>query len=236
MEKQKQKKGGLAVFWVVVALIGVLVASTFNAIKNNLNLGLDLRGGFEILYQVEPLEEGGSFDISAVVNSINKRVNVLGVSEPSISVEGDNRIRVQLAGVSDQDTARDMIGTTANLTFRDTEDNELADSSILEEGGASLSYQNGQPVVSLKIADDEKFGEITSDIAAKSSGENIMVIWLDYEEGDSYSEESTKAAQGEEPKYISAASVTSQITGDCIISGDFTEEAARTLANLINSG
>ena len=63
MEKQKQKKGGLAVFWVVVALIGVLVASTFNAIKNNLNLGLDLRGGFEILYQVEPLEEGGSFDI-----------------------------------------------------------------------------------------------------------------------------------------------------------------------------
>ena len=121
MEKQKQKKGGLAVFWVVVALIGVLVASTFNAIKNNLNLGLDLRGGFEILYQVEPLEEGGSFDISAVVNSINKRVNVLGVSEPSISVEGDNRIRVQLAGVSDQDTARDMIGTTANLTFRDTE-------------------------------------------------------------------------------------------------------------------
>ena len=71
MEKQKQKKGGLAVFWIVVILIGVLVASTFNAIKNSLNLGLDLRGGFEILYQVEPLEEGGSFDISAVVNSIN---------------------------------------------------------------------------------------------------------------------------------------------------------------------
>lgn len=236
MEKQKQKKGGLAVFWIVVILIGVLVASTFDAIKNSLNLGLDLRGGFEILYQVEPLEEGGSFDISAVVNSINKRVNVLGVSEPSISVEGDDRIRVQLAGVSDQDTARDMIGTTANLTFRDTEDNELADSSILEEGGASLSYQNGQPVVSLKIADDAKFGEITSEIAAKSSGENIMVIWLDYQEGDSYSEETTKAAEGEEPKYISAASVTSEITGDCIISGDFTEEEARTLANLINSG
>ena len=63
-----------------------------------------------------------------------------------------------------------------------------------------------------------------------------MVIWLDYEEGDSYAAERQKAAAGQEPKYISAASVTSTITGDCIISGNFTDEEARTLANLINSG
>lgn len=237
MDRQKKKKkGGLAVFWAVVAVILILVASTFNVIKNHLNLGLDLRGGFEILYQVEPLEEGSDFDITAVINSISKRINVLGVSEPSITVEGDDRIRVQLAGISDQESAREMIGTTANLTFRDVDDNELADSSILEEGGASLSYQDGKPVVSLKIADESKFSEITSEISQKSSGENIMVIWLDWEDGDSYTEEAAKAAKGEEPKYISAASVTSEITGDCIISGDFTETEAKTLANLINSG
>lgn len=238
MAKQtKTKKSKLAIFFAIVAALGVMVALTFNTIRSNLNLGLDLQGGFEILYQVEPLNEGSDVDMDAVVNSISKRINVLGVSEPSIQVEGDDRIRVQLAGVADQDEARSMIGTTANLTFRDVDDNELADSSILSEGGASLAYdENGQPVVSLKIADQDKFAEITSEISEKSSGENIMIIWLDWEEGDTYQEEATKANSGEEPKYISAATVSSSISGDCQISGSFTEEEARELANLINSG
>ncbi len=237
MEK-KNKKHGLPKIFAVCAILAVLIISTFSTIKSNLNLGLDLQGGFEILYQIEPLNEGQDVDMTAVVNSITKRVDVLGVSEPQITVEGDDRIRVQLAGVADQESAREMLGTTANLTFRDVDDNELSDASIIAEGGASLGYQDGKPVVSLKIADGSKFGEITSTIAAKSSsnGENVMVIWLDYEEGDSYTAERQKAAAGQEPKYISAASVTSTITGDCIISGNFTESEARTLANLINSG
>ena len=233
----KIRKGPLGLIGLLIVVIGIVAATTFSTIKDNLNLGLDLRGGFEILYEVEPLNEDASMDMNAVINSISKRINVLGVSEPSIIVEGDNRVRVQLAGVADQDTAREMIGTTANLTFRDVDDNELADSSILSEGGASLAYdENGRPVVSLKIKDSTKFGEITKEISEKSSGENIMIIWLDYTEGDSYTAEAAKANQGEEPAYISAATVSSQITGDCQISGNFTEEEARTLANLINSG
>ena len=236
-KKTKIRKGPLGLIGLVIVVIGIVTATIFSTIKDNLNLGLDLRGGFEILYEVEPLNEGASMDMNAVINSISKRINVLGVSEPSISVEGDNRVRVQLAGVADQDTAREMIGTTANLTFRDVDDNELADSSILSEGGATLAYdENGQPVVSLKIKDSEKFGEITKEISGKSSGENIMIIWLDYTEGESYKAEAAKANQGEEPAYISAATVSSQITGDCQISGRFTEDEARTLANLINSG
>ncbi len=237
MEKKK-KKNGLAKIFVVCAILAVLVISTFSTIKSHINLGLDLQGGFEILYQIDPLNEGQEVDMTAVVNSITKRVDVLGVSEPQITVEGDNRIRVQLAGVADQETAREMLGTTANLTFRDYDDNELSDASIIADGGASLGYQDGKPVVSLKIADGSKFGEITSTIAAKgtSSGQNIMVIWLDYEDGDSYVAERQKELAGQEPKYISAASVTSTISGDCIISGNFTESEARTLANLINSG
>lgn len=238
-KKNKVKKSKLVILVGIVVVLATIVALTFNTIKNSINLGLDLQGGFEILYQVEPLNEDSSADIDmdAVVNSISKRINVLGVSEPSISVEGNDRVRVQLAGVSDQDEAREMIGTTANLTFRDVDDNELADSSILTEGGASLAYdENNQPVVSLKIADQDAFAEMTKEVSEKSSGENIMVIWLDYEEGDSYTEEASAAAKGEEPKYISAATVSSEITGDCQISGNFTEEEARELANLINSG
>ena len=233
----KIRKGPLGLIGLLIVVIGIVAATTFSTIKDNLNLGLDLRGGFEILYEVEPLNEDASMDMNAVINSISKRINVLGVSEPSITVEGDNRVRVQLAGVADQESAREMIGTTANLTFRDVDDNELADSSILSKGGASLAYdENGKPVVSLKIKDSEKFGEITKEISEKTSGENIMIIWLDYTDGESYRAEAAKANQGEEPAYISAASVSTQITGDCQISGNFTEEEARTLANLINSG
>ena len=231
------KKGNLAVFLAVAAAIVVLVATTFNTIKNNLNLGLDLQGGFEILYEATPLNgESTEVDMTAVTNSISKRVNVLGVSEPSIIVEGENRIRIQLAGIENPEEAREMIGTTANLTFRDMNDVELADASILKEGGASLSYQDGQPIVFLGIQDTAKFAEITGDISSRGNGQNMMVIWLDWEEGDTYAAEAQKAAAGEEPKYISAATVRQTLSDDCIIQGNFTEAEARTMANLINSG
>ncbi|MBR2068024.1 MAG: protein translocase subunit SecDF, partial [Solobacterium sp.] len=232
----RKNNKNLGIFFIVVALLAVLVGATFNTIRNGLNLGLDLKGGFEILYEATPLTEGSEVDMTVVTNSISKRINVLGVAEPQIIVEGDNRVRVQLAGIEDHESARQMIGTTANLTFRDIEDNELADSSILVEGGASLGYQDGRPIVSLEIKDQNKFGEITGNISQKASGENLMVIWLDYEEGDSYKAEAVKAMSGEEPKYVSAASVRQQITGNCIIEGNFTETEARTMANLINSG
>ncbi len=234
-----RKNNSLTAFYVVVAALVILIGATFSTIRNSLNLGLDLVGGFEILYEVTPLEEenaDAAVDMSAVTNSIQKRVNVLGVSEPMITVEGTNRVRVQLAGVADQESAREMIGTTANLTFRDVNDELLSDSSIITEGGASLAYQDGRPIVSLKIADQNKFGEITADVSSRGSGNNIMIIWLDWEEGDTYKAENAKALAGEEPKYISAATVRGTINGDCIIEGNFTDAEARTLAELINSG
>ncbi|MFV0380534.1 MAG: protein translocase subunit SecD [Anaerorhabdus sp.] len=230
-------KKRLGVFIITILVILGLVASFSTGISKNLTLGLDLKGGFEILYEVSPLEAGDKLPaMSAVAKSVSKRVNVLGVSEPEIIIEGENRIRVQLAGVDDQETARRMISATANLSFRDVDDKLLADASIIEDGGASLGYQNGSPVVSLKIADKEKFAEITEEVSKKGSGKNLLITWLDYEEGDSYVKEKVNQTNGKEAKYISAASVSSKIEGDSIISGNFTEVEARELADLINSG
>ena len=89
-------------------------------------------------------------------------------------------------------------------------------------------------MVSLKIAEPEKFGDMTESVAKMPN--SIMVIWLDYEEGDSYAEEAMKAQQGLETKYISAAGVSQRIEGDCVIKGSFSEAEARELADLINSG
>ncbi|MEG0164032.1 MAG: protein translocase subunit SecDF, partial [Anaerorhabdus sp.] len=78
----------LVVFFVTIAVIAAVILGFSKGISKNLTLGLDLQGGFEILYEVSPLEEGGTLpDMSAVANSVSKRVNVLGVSEPQIIIE-----------------------------------------------------------------------------------------------------------------------------------------------------
>lgn len=227
----------LVVFFVTIAAVVALIGTFSKGIAKNLTLGLDLQGGFEILYEVSPLENDGSLpEMSAVAKSVSKRVNVLGVSEPQIVIEGDNRIRVQLAGVADPKQARRMISATANLTFRDVDDNLLADASIIKEGGASLAYQDGKPVVSLKIADSTKFADITEEVSSKTAGNNMIVTWLDFGDGDSYAAEAVNVKNGSEPKYISVASVTQRLEGDVVISGNFTEAEARELSDLINSG
>lgn len=233
----KSKRTHLMTFFVTIVAIVAIIVSLFNDIKSNLILGLDLQGGFEILYEVSPLSEEKQLpEMSAVVKSISKRINVLGVSEPEIIIEGDNRIRVQLAGVSDQSQARRVISSTANLSFRDVNDTLLADATIIQEGGASLAFQDGKPIVSLKIADTAKFKEITSKLASATAGNNLIVTWLDFEEGDSYTAELQKANQGLPTKYISVAGVNKAIDGDAIIEGNFTEAEARELADLISSG
>lgn len=229
-----KKNSRLIIFGLTVLVLIATVIGFYPNIQNGMTLGLDLQGGFEIVYEVSPLKEGADLpEMGAITQSISKRIDVLGVNEPEISIEGDNRIRIQLAGVKDQAEAREIISTTANLTFRDVNDKLLADAEILTEGGASLAYENGFVVVSLKINDTDKFFELTKTVSEMVSGNNIIVTWLDFEEGvDSYKAEVGK----DSPKYISAASVNQGINGDAIIKGSFTDEEARQLANLINSG
>ena len=229
-----KKNSRLIVFALTVVVLLVTVLGFSKNVQDSMTLGLDLQGGFEIVYEVSPLIDGTELpEMSAVTTSISKRIDVLGVNEPEISIEGENRVRIQLAGVTDQEEARKIISTTANLTFRDVNDNLLADATILVEGGASLAYENGFVVVSLKIADQDKFFELTKNVSEMLSGNNMIITWLDFEEGvDSYLAE----VQKENPKYISAASVNQGINGDAIIKGSFTDEEARQLASLINSG
>ncbi|MEW8966514.1 MAG: protein translocase subunit SecD [Exiguobacterium alkaliphilum] len=232
------KKGNIAIFAVIMIATILLAVFTAPWVVKNTNLGLDLKGGFEVLYEVQPLEDGDVIDQSAMnatVRAINNRVNVLGVSEPDIRIEDSNRIRVQLAGVSNQNDAREVLSSTAQLTFRDIDDNVLLDGKDLAPRGAALSYnQQGQPVVELTLQSADKFGEVTSQIAQRQPPENRLVIWLDYEEGDTYEEE----IQKENSKIVSDASVTSPILSDkAIISGGGIDaESGQRLADILNAG
>ena len=118
---------------------------------------MDLQGGFEVLYEVSPLNEGDQINsntLASTADALDRRINALGVSEPRIEIEEGNRIRVQLAGVEDQQQAREMLSTTAELTFRDANDKELLNGSDLVEGGAKQAFdETNRPIVTLQLKD-----------------------------------------------------------------------------------
>ena len=118
------KRSRIIAFLIFIVVMGTVMVTTTSGVLNNIKLGLDLQGGFEVLYEVKPAKEDQVIDqkaLLATAEALDRRVNVLGVSEPIIQIEGDDRIRVQLAGVEDQNEAREILSTEANLTFRDAE-------------------------------------------------------------------------------------------------------------------
>ncbi|MEN0642982.1 protein translocase subunit SecD [Alkalicoccobacillus gibsonii] len=230
------KKGRIFAFFLIVLAFAVLISTTVMSITKETKLGLDLQGGFEVLYEVTPIDDTEITEqtLSATVTALNQRVNVLGVSEPVIQIEGDDRIRVQLAGVEDQETARQLLATEAELTFRDVDDNILLDGSDLQQNGAAGQFdQTNRPIVTLKLKDAERFAEVTRDLSQRPIGENVLVIWLDFEEGDSYAEEANSA----EPKFLSAANVSEVINSqDVQISGNFTPDETKHISEILNAG
>ena len=234
MAKEKKSmllKTGLLV--VVAAIVCFLIVPLFKS----LNFGLDLQGGFEILYEVSPIDGSKMTKdkLNATYKSMLKRIDTLGVSEPEITLEGNDKIRVKLAGVTNKDEARETLSTVATLTFRDSEDNLLMSSDVLEAGGARLTTDaNGRPAVSLAVKDKDTFYKVTN--AVKDYENNIIAIWLDYNEmTDSYASEGSMCGTSES-NCISSATVSEGFASDVIIQGNFTEEEASNLVDLINSG
>ena len=224
-------------FILVVALLFTGMGTTVQNVLEDVKLGLDLQGGFEVLYEVSTIDGSEvTQDVLADTSSaLDRRINALGVTEPSIQVEGENRIRVALAGIEDQTSARELLSTTANLTFRDVNDNVLLDGTDLKESGASATFDDKNlPIVTLTLKDADKFAQVTEQVMNMGVPNNLLVVWLDFEEGvDSYATEAFK----EEPKFISAASVSSVLnTTDVQISGSFTVEETKELAEILNAG
>ncbi len=229
---KKQKKLSKSICLLLLTLIlGILLIFTF---IRKINYGLDLKGGFEVLYLVESLdgEDLTNEDIKGAYKSIRNRIDTLGVSEPEIIIEGE-KIRVKLPGVQDENEARERLTTPAVLSFRNTSDEELMNASVLSSPGASLDFdkQTGKPVVALKIKDNDTFYRVTKKVS--ESSDQLITIWLDFEEGDSYK---TATCGESSTKCISAATVKEAFSGNVVIQGNFSEEEAQELVDLINSG
>lgn len=237
MKKNNKGKGKVIRTTVFLILLVVILCFLCVPLFKNLKFGLDLQGGFEILYKVESIDGSKMTHdkIMATYKTLSKRIDSLGVTEPEITIEGNDKIRVKLAGVTNPEDARKQLSTVATLSFRDSNDNLLMTSDVLVSGGAKVSQdQSGNPAVSLSVTDKDQFYKVTNKV--KDYDQNLIVIWLDYnEEEDSYASEGSLCGT-EESNCLSAATVSQGFASDVIIQGNFTEEQVENLVDLINSG
>ena len=255
-KKNSKKISFIKPLLFLILVLGVSLVGIYYSIKH-LNFGLDLQGGFEVLYKVDSIDKKSVTPemVTSTYKIIDKRINALGVSEPEISIEGNN-IRVTMAGVDNIDEARKTISTTANLTFRDIDGNLLMGSEVLNSGKASVGYDaNKGYYISLSVKDYDEFYKQTKKVSEMEK--NYIVIWLDYEDGtelvmgaDGYGYYTEEAIEGsdntnkvfhlcgdlENSNCLSNAGVKQGFASDVIIEGNFSKEEATNLVDLINSG
>ncbi len=116
-------KPGRVIILVVLCLL--IIASGYFAFQNaadreeGIKRGLDIAGGLYVLMEAVETENSEIDDdaIERAIEIIRLRVDELGVAEPVIAAQGDNRIRVELPDLEDVQQARDIIGRTAMLEF-----------------------------------------------------------------------------------------------------------------------
>ena len=205
-------------------------------------LGLDLLGGTRLVYEadISKIENQSPADAMAGVRDvIERRVNLFGVSEPLVQIEGKNRLVVELAGISDVNQAINLIGQTPFLEFKEqrateetktitdahakneqlTEDPYFKSTGLtgqhLKRAQVLFDPNTGFPQVSLELNSDgtKLFGEITKRNVGK-----LVAIYLDGQP-------------------ISVPSVRTEIPdGKAIIEGKFGLQEAKDLVNRLNAG
>lgn len=236
-KKGDKKKVVLTTMFLCLVVVGICFLCV--PLFKNLKFGLDLQGGFEVLYKVESIDGSKmtSDKMTATYKTLSKRIDSLGVSEPEIILEGTDRIRVKLAGVTDPEEARSQLSTVATLTFRDVNDKLLMTSDVLEAGKAKVGQdESGNPAVALTVKDKDKFYEVTKAVSEYEDGENVIVIWLDFNQlSDSYADDGALCGTSGS-SCLSAATVSQGFASDVIIQGSFTQEEVENLVDLINSG
>jgi SecD/SecF fusion protein len=136
--------------FILLLVLGLVVASVAAMFTNKTRLGLDLKGGVELVYQGLPTKQQPTVTQDALqraVDIIDKRVNQLGVGEPEIQRSGADQIDVGLPAVTDFARAEKQVGTTAQLKFYDWEAN-----AITPNGKTAASQLQAQDATAIQLS------------------------------------------------------------------------------------
>jgi len=223
-----------------------------------LRLGLDLQGGLQILLAAD-VPEGEELDAASmetVRQIVENRVNGLGLTEPVVQAQGEQRIIVELPGIENPEQAVETIKGTALLEFVDAGNILLPPGTLITTtlGGPSITPQATQvtPTIPTSSLEDPTAGVIYDTILTgaalknvgldQQQGQYIIPFELNPDATETFAEY-TGSHVGQylcivlDKAVISCPKVREPIpNGQASISGDFTFESARQLALQLRYG
>ena len=247
------KKGNICLLIFILVLFGFALWSlvpinTKLLGPNGLRLGLDLKGGSQLLYKADLSKNDPSVTdaeaMASLIGKIQRRVNEYGAAEPVVQKQGADLILVQLPGVKDINRAINLIGKTALLDFREQKLDENGNPVLDNEGNWVFKDEPAKAV-----GRDGKERELTGEYLKHARQDmdpykgTVVVIEWDSEGG--YLFEKITERNFHKPlaiflddEIISAPVVQSVIRSGTAgqIEGNFTIDEAKDLTNQLNSG
>ncbi|WP_030145190.1 protein translocase subunit SecD [Spirillospora albida] len=235
-----------------VLALAVLALSVFYALSEPARLGLDLRGGTQIVLETQnsPTVKANRESTERAREVLLRRVNALGVAESSITVSGDRRLIVELPDVQDPARATAALGKTAQLTAHPVRTND----GKPKKGEQVIPDEQGQPILIGPAAlTGEGIGSASPTFDPQQLGGWAVTIDFRGKGGGIWERVTAKAAcaTGDDRrvaivldgKVISSPAVTESVAcgvgiggGSTQVTGSFSAQEAKELAALIQGG
>ncbi|MFB0556817.1 MAG: protein translocase subunit SecD [Dehalococcoidia bacterium] len=247
----KKKNIYLLIFILILfgfALWSIVPINTKLLGSNGLTLGLDLKGGSQLLYRADLSKKDPSVTdaeaMASVIEKIQRRVNLYGAAEPVIQKQGTDRILAQLPGVEDIGEAIGLIGKTALLDFREQE-LDAAGNPVLDDKG-NWVFQDEPAKAEGR---DGKERELTGEYLTRAhrdidpyQGPVVIIEW-DSEGGYLFEKITERNLQKPLAIFLDNVMISAPIVQSIIragtpgqIEGNFTIGEAENLAIQLNSG
>lgn len=209
-------------------------------------LGLDLLGGTHLVYQADLAHlAAGQSDADAmegVRDVIERRVNIFGVAEPLVQVEGRDRLAVELAGVRDIAEAIKLIGETPFLEFK--EERPEAERDAILEAQKNQQRLNEDPyfVPTALTGKYLKRAQVTFSSGAQQLGGPQVSLELNDDGAKIFKTLTEKNLNKPLAIYLDGVPISAPIVqsvipdGQAVITGRFSIEEAKTLVTRLNAG
>lgn len=249
----KKSKGiiSLILTVVLIALLGFTTVVGFGkgqtGAAKNIKLGLDLEGGVSITYQVKG-ETPSAEDMSDTIYKLQKRVEQYS-TEATVYQEGDDRISIEIPGVTDANEILSELGQPGSLYFIKEKDSDGNPNYGLDTSGhyvlaKSMDELKEEGSVVLTGTDIKSAKSGSYQDSTTGANENVVQLSMTKEGTEKFAEATKAAKEAKETiaiyydgELISVPSVNAEITdGQAIIEGNMSYEEAEQLASTIRIG
>ena len=249
----KKSKGiiSLILTVVLIALLGFTTVVGFGkgqtGAAKNIKLGLDLEGGVSITYQVKG-ETPSAEDMSDTIYKLQKRVEQYS-TEATVYQEGDDRISIEIPGVTDANEILSELGQPGSLYFIKEKDSDGNPNYGLDTSGhyvlaKSMDELKEEGSVVLTGTDIKSAKSGSYQDSTTGANENVVQLSMTKEGTEKFAEATKAAKEAKETiaiyydgELISVPSVKAEITdGQAIIEGNMSYEEAEQLASTIRIG